>query len=82
MKILAIVALGASFLFGAVDINTAKEKELMTLKGIGAKKATAIVTYRKKHCFKSVNDLTSVKGIGAKFIDNNKKNLSASKCKK
>ncbi len=82
MKLLVVIALGVSLLFGAVDINTASKTELMSLKGIGDKKATAIVDYRKGKCFKSVNALASVKGIGPKFLEKNRKNLKASKCKK
>ena len=81
MKILAIIALGATLLFGSVDINTASKSELMELKGIGAKKADAIIQYRKGHCFKTVAGLTDVKGIGPKFMEKNKKNLKAGKCK-
>ena len=82
MKILAIIALGATLLFGAVDINTANKTELMTLKGIGEKKADAILEHRKVNCFKDVHGLTEVKGIGEKFIQNNQKDLVAGKCKK
>jgi len=81
MKILAIVVLGASLLFGAVDINNATKAELMSLKGVGEKKADAIMMYRKGNCFKDVNALSAVKGIGPKFIANNKKELKAGKCK-
>ena len=82
MKKLSLLLLGFSLAFSAVDINTASVKELSTLKGIGEKKAKAIVEYRKKHCFKNVNELTKVKGIGPKFLEKNKKNLKASRCKK
>jgi len=42
---------------------------LQTLKGIGANKADAIIQYRKDHGnFKSVNDLSHVKGLGPKII--------------
>lgn len=81
MKILAMVILGFSFLFASVDINNANKSELMGLKGIGAKKADAILMYRKGHCFKTVEALTEVKGIGNKFIEKNKKDLVAGKCK-
>ena len=81
MKILAIIALGATLLFGSVDINSASKSELMELKGIGAKKADAIIQHRKGHCFKTVAGLTDVKGIGPKFMEKNKKNLKAGKCK-
>ncbi|QOP46071.1 ComEA family DNA-binding protein [Sulfurimonas paralvinellae] len=82
MKILAIVVLVCSFVFGAVDINSANQSELMSLKGIGAKKAEAIVSYRKGHCFKKAEDLTAVKGIGSKFIAKNKANIKVGSCKK
>ena len=82
MKILAMIILGVSILFGAVDINTASKQELMSLNGIGDKKATAIMNYRKETCFINVNSLIRVKGIGEKFIEKNKENLIASECKK
>jgi len=82
MKILAILVLGMSLLFGAVDINNASKSELMGLKGVGAKKADAVLAYRKGHCFKTVNDLEKVKGIGPKFILKNKVNLKVGACKK
>ena len=81
MKFLVLVILGFSLLFGAVDINTANKEELMSLKGVGDKKAVTILEYRKVNCFKSVDDLMKVKGIGQKFIDKNKDNLTASACK-
>ncbi|MEA3228045.1 MAG: helix-hairpin-helix domain-containing protein [Campylobacterota bacterium] len=81
MKFLAIIALSATLLFGVIDINKATKEELVTLKGVGEKKATAILAFRKGHCFTSVDDLTSVKGIGPKFIQKNRKNLKAGKCK-
>jgi len=82
MKILTIVALSVSLLFSAVDINTASKSELMSLNGVGAKKADAIIKYRKGNCFKSVNGLTKVKGIGDKFMQKNRKDLKAGKCKR
>ena len=72
-----------SFGFASVDINTADVKTLTTLKGVGKKKAEAIVTYRKAHgCFENVDALANVKGIGAKTVTANKKELSATPCKK
>ena len=81
MKILAMIFLGVSLLFGAVDINTADAKELSSLSGIGSKKADAIITYRSANCFKSIDELVKVKGIGKKTVDKNKDNLTASECK-
>lgn len=55
--------------FSSVDINTATQSELETLKGIGPAKAKAIVEYRNQvGQFKSVNELTQVKGIGTSTI--------------
>ena len=82
MKIIAMLVLGITLLFSAVDINTAGKKELMNLKGVGAKKADAILAYRKVKCFKNVKALKNVKGIGPKLIKRNRENLEASKCKK
>ncbi|PHQ81037.1 MAG: competence protein ComEA [Coxiella sp. (in: Bacteria)] len=53
----------------AVNINKATVSDLVQLKGIGAKKAQAIVAYRKEHgTFKSLNDLTQVRGISTKMV--------------
>ena len=82
MKILLIIILGISLLFGAIDINNASKKELMSLNGIGDKKANAIISYRKGNCFKNVNALVDVKGIGSKTLEKNRKNLKVGKCKK
>jgi competence protein ComEA len=76
------MALGLSFLFGAVDINTASKKELSGLNGIGATKADAIIAYRNTNCFKNVKELAKVKGIGSKTVEKNMSNLTASSCKK
>lgn len=56
-----------------VNINTASAEQLASnLKGVGLKKAQAIVEYRKAFGdFKSVNELTAVKGIGDKTLEKN-----------
>ncbi len=60
----------------AVNINTADAQTLTKLKGIGPKKAEAIVAFRKANgAFKSVDQLADVKGIGAKTVDANRKNI-------
>lgn len=68
-KILVIMALFVSLVFGAVDLNTASKKELMSVSGIGAKKADAIIEYRNKTPFKSIDELKNIKGIGDKLFD-------------
>lgn len=56
-----------------VNINIATEDELMKLKGVGEKRAKAIIHYRKKHGrFKSINEIKRVPGFGARFIQDNK----------
>jgi len=80
MKFFVIIALWASLLFSAVDINTADAKELATLKGIGDKKAARIIKYRAEKCFKNVEELKKVKGIKKKVFKKNKGNITASKC--
>jgi competence protein ComEA len=48
-----------------VNVNTATAEELIALPGIGEKRAQAILDMRKqKGGFKSVDELTEVKGIG------------------
>lgn len=60
-----------------VNINTASAEQLENIKGIGSKKAQAIVQYRKNNgSFTSVSDLTHVKGIGPGFIKKNGEKLT------
>ncbi|OUR90170.1 hypothetical protein A9Q81_19425 [Gammaproteobacteria bacterium 42_54_T18] len=56
-----------------VNINTANAETLSAaLKGIGLKKAQAIVAHREQYGqFKTLNELTDVKGIGAGTIAKN-----------
>ena len=50
-----------------------------TLKRIGEKKAAAIVAYRNQHgAFKSIKDLTNVKGLSQGIVDVNKAYLTLS----
>lgn len=62
---------------GPVDINTADASTLAAeLSGIGAAKAAAIVAYRENNgLFKRLEDLTQVKGVGAKILEKNRDNL-------
>ncbi|GAB4126780.1 MAG: hypothetical protein Fur0040_09500 [Sideroxydans sp.] len=69
-----ILGIGLFLLYGvqalaAVNINTASEQELRTIKGIGPEKARAIVEYRDAYGpFKQVEDLRNVKGFGEKSV--------------
>lgn len=60
-----------------VDINAASAAEIAAaIKGIGPKKAAAIVDYREQHGpFKSLAELEKVPGIGAKLVDANRQDL-------
>jgi len=69
--------LSLNVLAGEVNINTADAKTLEALNGVGEKTAKAIVEYRTEHGpFKTVEDLSKVKGIGAKIIDKNRDNMT------
>ncbi|MGY0398379.1 MAG: ComEA family DNA-binding protein [Ostreibacterium sp.] len=51
--------------FAQVNINTASAEQLTALSGIGETRAKIIIQYRKANGkFKSIQDLTNVKGIG------------------
>ena len=55
-----------------VHINNADEQALISLKGIGRKKAFSIISYREENGnFKSLNELLNVKGIGKNIIEKN-----------
>ena len=83
MKFIITLILTLSSIFAIIDINTATLSDLISLKGIGKKKGEAIILYRKSiKCFKSLEDLQQVKGIGVVTLNKNRKNLKASLCTK
>ncbi|WP_307011768.1 ComEA family DNA-binding protein [Acinetobacter calcoaceticus] len=60
-----------------VHLNQANIDELQKLKGIGEKKAQAIVEYRQKNGgFKNIDEFKNVKGIGPAIFEKNKTRLS------
>ncbi len=65
---------------GSVNINTADATTIaQELKGIGLKRAQAIVDYRAKHgAFKSADELSLIKGIGTKVIQKNRADIRVS----
>lgn len=60
--------------FPVVNVNTANAQELSeALIGVGMRKAEAIVKSREKEgLFKTVDDLTRVKGIGDSIVEKNR----------
>ncbi len=64
----------SAFAFAApVNINTADAQALSkNIKGVGLKRAEAIIAYREKNGeFKTIEDLTKIKGIGFKLLEKN-----------
>jgi len=53
---------------GVVNLNTADAGVLGLLPGIGPAKAAQIVAYRKRHPFRTVDELVRIKGIGRKMV--------------
>jgi competence protein ComEA len=77
--LLAICLLIPTLLFAeVVNINTADKDALMSaIKGVGEKRAEAIIAYRKQNGpFKSIEELVEVRGIGASTVEANMENLS------
>jgi len=59
-----------------VNINTADAETLTNLKGVGIKKAEAIIAWREANGgFTSVEQLLEVKGIGVAILDENRNSL-------
>lgn len=62
---------GTVFAADKININTANAEELQLLDGVGPATASAIIEYRESNNgFASVAELTSVKGIGDKTLQN------------
>jgi competence protein ComEA len=76
---LAAGAGGESSLSGVVNLNTATAEELQLLPGIGESRAHAILEVRKtRGSFKSVEELTDVKGIGPAMLEKMRPHLALS----
>ena len=53
---------------GVVNLNTAEPSTLELLPGIGPAKVQSILDYRRKHLFRTVDELVRIKGIGPKMV--------------
>lgn len=59
-----------------ININTASLDELISLPGIGEKKAQSIISYRKENgFFKQIEDLKNVEGIGNALFESIKDDI-------
>jgi len=77
-KIISLsLVLAASMLFGmsVTDLNKASKSELLKIKGIGSKKADAIIKYRTKTPFTTISDIENVTGVGPSLSKNIEKDV-------
>ncbi len=81
---LVLLTLPVLLFAGQVNINTADAETIAAeLNGIGPSKAKAIVAYRTKHGpFRSVDDLSLVKGIGERTVERIRTDVQISEAKK
>lgn len=62
---------------GKINLNQATKEELMTLSGVGEKKAEKIIEYREENgSFKTIEDLKNVNGFGEKSFESLEKYIS------
>ena len=82
--VIALLSLPMLAFAGQVNINTADAETIASeLNGVGLSKAKAIVEYRTTHGpFRSVDDLSLVKGIGERTVDKNRSDIHVSAPKK
>ncbi len=59
-----------------INLNSASLSELMELSGIGESKAKAIIEYRKKSKFKTIEDIMKVEGIGESLFNSIKESIT------
>lgn len=78
LKMIVLWMLAGSAWAG-VNINTASQSELESVRGLGPAKAKAIIAYREKNgVFKSLEDLDNVKGFGKASIEKLRTELTVS----
>jgi len=78
-KVLVTLLLMISFA-SALNVQKASKDELMCIKGIGEKKASSIMKYRKSHKLKSAQDLLEIKGFGKALVRNVEKDIKSVSC--
>lgn len=69
-KLVALLVLCGGFLFASINLQTASKEELMSIKGVGEKKAEQIIEYRKTNKINSPEDLKNIKGFGDNIVSN------------
>ena len=77
--ILVVLLILPTILFAGdtIDINSADKEVLMSVKGIGEKRAEAIIKHRNENGpFQSIDQLVEVKGVSQSLVDANRENLS------
>lgn len=84
LVIVAVIALAAApvraakEVDGVVNLNTAPAAVLALLPGVGPAKADAIVGYRARRPFRTVDELVRIKGIGRKMVRRLRPHLAVS----
>lgn len=75
VALLSSVALWASEI---INVNSATQKDLETLKGVGPVIAERIVQYRESYGnFSSIDELEKIKGISSAWVEKNKSLLAS-----
>lgn len=79
LAVLILLGLPAALYAGEeIDINTADKETLMSLTGVGESFAQKIIDYRERNGgFKSVQELTNIRGIGNALLEKNRDSLTA-----
>jgi len=80
MKKILVTLLLMFSVASALNVQKASKDELMCIKGIGEKKASAIIKYRKSHKLKSAQDLLEIKGFGKALVKNVQKDVKSVAC--